>query len=87
VTYEELINQVVKETVDIVDSIDDGFQISDLGEVVEAAVKWKSAISAAGMAGDDFTVSDLLFHVISRLPAEVVAKLKPIPEGELPESE
>lgn len=86
-TYEELVDKVTDETVEILEAIySDGFQITDLTEVIEAGVQWSHAWNAANIENDDFTTRDLLFHVISRLPSRVVNTVMPLPQSEIPEN-
>lgn len=84
-TYDELIDQVVKETADILNAVyDDGFQITDLAEVVQAGQKWTYAWNVFARANTGVTKEHLLLHVVARLPKYVASTLKPLPDGEVP---
>lgn len=87
-TCDELVEQVADETVDLLEAIyDDGFDIEDILEVVEAGDKWKHAwnvFSKLEQMGENVTKKDLLMHVVAKLPSRVIAVISPLPEGEIP---
>ena len=79
-TYEEAIDDVAKETGDVIEALFDGeVNMTDFMEIVEGGKAWNAALKIPGL-----TRKQLLAHVFARLPKYGVQVWEPIPEGVIP---
>lgn len=79
-TYEEAINEVAKETVELVLALFDGeVNMTDFMALVESGKAWNAAIHIPGIEK-----KTLLAHVVAVLAGKGVGIALPLPTGTIP---
>lgn len=86
-THQEKVVSVAKELADVVKVIvDDGFQITDLSQVIEAGLETKQCwnlLSKIEAAGDADIKKVFAAHLGVALSKQLVDLFAPLPEGEI----